>query len=136
MQMNRLNPLLVVMLAAGCSQQPEASRAQLDEVSRALMSQCPLYMRDVLDDGGLAKLPFIRPPHIARLDAASKSYPEEGPGILVTLTSDGEDRMRRHSERRVGHKVAVFCGTMEISRPTISAPFSNHFKVELSDEGA
>ena len=136
MQMNRLKPLLVVMLAVGCSQQSESSRAQLDEASRALMSQCPLHIRDVLDDGSLAKLPFIRPQHVARLDAASKSYSEEGPGILVTLTTDGEDRMRGHSERRVGHKVAVFCGTMEILRPTISAPFSNHFKVELSEEEA
>lgn len=119
-----------------CSQQSESSRAQLDEASRALMSQCPLHIRDVLDDGSLAKLPFIRPQHVARLDAASKSYSEEGPGILVTLTPDGEDRMRGHSERRVEHKVAVFCGMMEISRPTISAPFSNHFKVEISEEEA
>jgi len=112
------------------------SPAQLDEASRVLMAQCPLYVRDILIDGRPAGIPFIRPEHIARLDAASKSYPEESPGMLVTLTSDGEEQMRRHSEQSSGRTVAVFCGSTEISRATIHPPVGNPFKVELLEEGA
>jgi len=86
MRFRLITTLLVVVLASACSQQSMTSPAQLDEASRVLMAQCPLYVRDILIDGRPAGIPFIRPEHIARLDAASIS--------TTSITEPSEIRMQ------------------------------------------
>ncbi|GAB3358568.1 hypothetical protein GCM10027430_29210 [Lysobacter tyrosinilyticus] len=63
--------------------------------------------------------------------AAIGTAPGPVPALLVTLTSDGEKRMLSYTKSSVGRSVAVFCGDMEVSRPYITKPFSNHFQVAL-----
>jgi preprotein translocase subunit SecD len=88
-----------------------------------------MSIREVMDNGHLAARPFIRPEHVARLDAAPKLFPEEDPAVFVTLTAQGEKRMLSHTENSIGKAVAAFCGNTEISRATITRPFGNNFRV-------
>ena len=117
--------LFLALLAVGCAKSPESPAAAT--ISRALMAQCPLSFREVLSNGALATQAFVRPEHVARLDASSQAEST----LLVTLTAEGEDHMRRHTESHVGGSIATFCGETEVSRATINAPFGNRFEVAV-----
>src|SRR4249919_3314739 len=97
----------LALLAIGCSKAPDSTGPEA--VSRTLMSECPLSFREVLDNGELATRPFIRPEHVARLDAAPKLFPEADPAMLVTLTAQGEERMLSYTKSSTGRSIAAFC---------------------------
>ncbi len=91
-----------------------------------------MSFREVRDNGKLATVPFIGPAHVARIDIAPKLRPGADPALLVTLTSQGEERMLRFTSSNKGRAMATFCGDVEIYRATILAPFGNHFRVAMS----
>jgi len=74
--------LISTVLAAGCSKDPES----LDRRAAAkfLVSECPMSIREVMDNGQLSTRPFIRPEHVARLDPAPKPFRGDDPAMFVT----------------------------------------------------
>ncbi len=121
---------IIALCAVGCAREDAA--VQQHATSKMLTAACPLYVRSVESDGKLAPYPFIRPEHVASIQAAKPLYAGEH-AMLVTLTDVGAKRMLEQTEHAIGRKIAFFCGKTELNQAVIHGPVSASFRVFVSD---
>jgi len=93
---------------------------------------CDLYIREVEADRSLASYPFIRPQHVASIEAVHESPTSANPSLAFHLTDIGRQRLLEHSESHEGREIAIFCGRREVLRPMITGPFPGPIFIEIS----
>lgn len=123
----------IAMLSTGCSKQPTDQPASGRITNAMLTAACHFSAREVSADGEIAIRPFIRPEHVVSIEPAKKLY-TGNIAMLIKLNDSGQKRMLSYTKDNVGGRIAIYCGDKKIDEPTIAAPFSNDFRIDLPDK--
>jgi preprotein translocase subunit SecD len=95
---------------------------------------CELFVYPVEVSGAVGKSPIITPSHIASLDLQATDPDRGTKRCSFTLTEEGASRNEAYSKSHLGQKIAIFCGSVEMARPTIAGPSSERFVVDFPSQ--
>jgi preprotein translocase subunit SecD len=97
-------------------------------------ASCKLFLYPVNDEGQVGERPIITPDQVSTLDFhAADAFPGSK-RWRITLTAEGASANETYSKAHIGKKVAIFCGTNEVSRPTIQGQSTRTFVIDWPDK--
>ena len=90
---------------------------------------CKVSVFAVDRKGDRSARPFLRPEHFASITDAGIGI-SGGPSWRFVLTPEGKAINAAYTKAHRGEKIALYCGSREILRPTIAGESSGEFVVE------
>jgi preprotein translocase subunit SecD len=112
---------------------PLLATVQLSQVETPAAT-CKLFLYPVNENGQVGETPIITPSQISSLDFQGADAMPGFKRWRVTLTTEGASANEAYSKAHIGEKIAIFCGSKEVSRPTIAGQSSGTFVIEWADK--
>jgi len=112
---------------------PLLATAQLSQVDTP-STDCKFFLYPVSESGQVGGKPIVTPNQVSSLDfQAADAFPGSR-RWRITLTAEGASANEAYSKTHIGEKVAIFCGSKEVSRPTIQGQSSGTFVIDWADK--
>jgi preprotein translocase subunit SecD len=80
---------------------------------------CKFFLYPVTEDGQVGASPIITPNQVSSLDFRAADAMPGSKRWRITLTAEGASANEAYSKAHLGEQIAIFCGSKEVSRPTI-----------------
>ncbi len=118
---------VLILLLLTCSLQAVAAPSQ--------PSKCELSMYRVNSRGQVTHSPIISPKQVLSVSEGGKDPITGDKRWRVVLTSEGAAINSAYTKSHLTEKIAIFCGSREVMRPTIAGESSDHFVIDDRGNG-
>jgi preprotein translocase subunit SecD len=95
---------------------------------------CKFFAYPVNEKAQIEKPAVIRPSHISSIDFQGIDPYSGFRQWRITLNAEGTSVNAEYTKTHIGKKIALFCDSQEIARPTIVAQSSSVFVVVIPDK--
>jgi preprotein translocase subunit SecD len=97
------------------------------------VDSCRLFLYPVEENGQVGKSPIISPSQVKSLDFLAADAMPGYKRWRITLTAEGASANEAYSKAHIGERIAIFCGSKEVSRPTIQGQSSGTFVIDWAE---
>jgi len=95
---------------------------------------CKFFLYPVGENGRVGDFPIITPNQVSSQDFQATDAMPGFKRWRITLTPAGASANEAYSKEHLGGKIAVFCGSKEVTRATIAGQSSDTFVIDLADK--